>query len=144
MEPNLRLFRDKFQLDGLTVCETEHWIWSVRPVQATLGASILSLRRYCERLSEITPEEGADLARVVKLIEGGLHANFAYDKINYLMLMMVDPHLHYHVLPRYAGERSFGGATWTDAGWPTQPVITGSTPEPAVLQQLRDLLARSC
>lgn len=142
METNLRAFRDKFLVEPLTVYDTEFWIWSVRPVQATLGAGILSLRRYCERLSDITAAEGADLAGMVKIIEGSLQKNFAYDKINYLMLMMVDPHLHYHVLPRYSTERIFAGETWTDAGWPAQPVISGVTPEMAVLQEIRDVLAR--
>jgi diadenosine tetraphosphate (Ap4A) HIT family hydrolase len=39
-------------------------------------------------------------------------------KINYLMLMMVDPHVHFHVLPRYEGDRSHGGIEVVDAGWP--------------------------
>src|SRR3546814_9403513 len=43
------------------------------------------------------------------------------DLINYLMLMMVDPHVHFHVLPRYDGERSGAGLTVADAGWPAQP-----------------------
>ena len=50
-----------------------------------------------------------------------LRAAFAYDKINYLMLMMVDPHVHFHVLPRYAEDRSFAGAAFADAGWPAAP-----------------------
>ena len=37
------------------------------------------------------------------------------------MLMMVDPHVHFHVLPRYDGERSGAGLTVADAGWPAQP-----------------------
>lgn len=141
MEPNLRAFRDKFLLDQYTICETNHWIWSVRPVQATLGAGILSLRRYCERLSDITAEEGADLAKMAHIIEPTLRRHFAYDKINYLMLMMVDPHLHYHVLPRYAAERSFGGLVFTDPGWPAHPSLQGPTPPPNVLEDLRKLLA---
>src|SRR3546814_16186527 len=36
------------------------------------------------------------------------------------MLMMVDPHVHFHVLPRYDGERSGAGLTVADAGWPAQ------------------------
>ena len=34
----------------------------------------------------------------------------AYERINYLMLMMVDPHVHFHVIPRYSGEPRMGRA----------------------------------
>jgi diadenosine tetraphosphate (Ap4A) HIT family hydrolase len=35
--------------------------------------------------------------------------------------MMVDRHVHFHVIPRYAGERSFDVTTFTDSGWPGPP-----------------------
>ena len=47
----------------------------------------------------------------------------AYEKINYLMLMMVDPDVHFHVLPRYQAPRTFGGATFPDTGWPGPPAL---------------------
>ena len=34
---------------------------------------------------------------------------------------MLDPHVHFHVLPRYAEARSFAGADFADAGWPAAP-----------------------
>jgi diadenosine tetraphosphate (Ap4A) HIT family hydrolase len=34
---------------------------------------------------------------------------------------MVDPHVHFHVLPRYDGERTGADLTAPDAGWPGQP-----------------------
>ena len=37
------------------------------------------------------------------------------------MLMMVDPHVHFHIIPRYAGERSSTAATFADTGWPGPP-----------------------
>ncbi|MNC89705.1 hypothetical protein D3C83_56830 [compost metagenome] len=43
------------------------------------------------------------------------------DKINWLLLMMVDPDVHFHVLPRYSGARQFAGMTFTDPGWPAAP-----------------------
>ena len=46
-----------------------------------------------------------------------------YEKINYLMLMMVDPDVHFHVIPRYAGARDHAGASFPDAGWPGPPAL---------------------
>ena len=46
---------------------------------------------------------------------------FQYDKLNYLMLMMVDPRVHFHVVPRYAEERHYRGMEFSDYGWPGAP-----------------------
>jgi diadenosine tetraphosphate (Ap4A) HIT family hydrolase len=130
----LEKFRQKFRIPEFTVREYSHWIWSLRPLHSTLGAGVISARRYAPHFSDMTAEECAELATVVKDVEGRLKAAFAYDKINYLMLMMVDPHVHFHVLPRYAGPRDFAGATWADKGWPKQPDSTAGaelTPEQA-------------
>ena len=39
------------------------------------------------------------------------------------MLMMVDRQVHFHVLPRYEGERTLAGVTVRDAGWPAVPQL---------------------
>jgi len=38
------------------------------------------------------------------------------------MLMMVDPDVHFHVLPRYENPREFGGRTHNDRFWPKPPI----------------------
>ena len=47
-----------------------------------------------------------------------LRKRFNYSKINYLMLMMVDPAVHFHVIPRYEHPVSFCDNDYPDAGWP--------------------------
>ena len=37
------------------------------------------------------------------------------------MLMMVDPHVHFHVIPRYSGTRRIAGMEIADQGWPGPP-----------------------
>ena len=41
---------------------------------------------------------------------------------------MVDPHVHFHVIPRYSSTREFGGAMFADAGWPRPPDVTSALP----------------
>ena len=53
---------------------------------------------------------------------------FDFQKINYLALMMVDPHVHFHVIPRYSSSREFGGATCLDAAWPKPPDLGTALP----------------
>lgn len=130
----LRAFQEKFRTRALLVREFDHWLWSVRPVQATLGAGVLSLKRYAEEFSEVNAREAGELAAVISTIEKTLAAAFRYDKINYLMLMMVDPHVHFHVLPRYATARTFSGRDWDDKGWPGMPQLSGDPADPASLE----------
>jgi diadenosine tetraphosphate (Ap4A) HIT family hydrolase len=63
----------------------------------------------------------ADLQSIVRHVEHALREVVSYERINYLMLMMVDPHVHFHVIPRYSGERRWGGVVFPDAGWPGPP-----------------------
>jgi diadenosine tetraphosphate (Ap4A) HIT family hydrolase len=79
---------------------------------------------------------------MVATIERVLHAAFSYDKINYLMLMMNDPHVHFHVMPRYASERTFAGRSWKDAGWPALPVLGGDAAGDDELTTIREELRR--
>jgi diadenosine tetraphosphate (Ap4A) HIT family hydrolase len=37
--------------------------------------------------------------------------------------MMVDPNVHFHVIPRYEGMRSHAGIEVADAGWPGVPAL---------------------
>ena len=60
---------------------------------------------------------------MVRRIEAALHEVVRYERINYLMLMMVDPDVHFHVIPRYDGTRSFQGVAFPDAGWPGPPAL---------------------
>jgi diadenosine tetraphosphate (Ap4A) HIT family hydrolase len=143
MEPNFSAFQEKFRVDQLKIVKTEFWTWSVRPVHSTLGAGILSLNRYCEKLSLISEKEGADFSHIAKLIENTLQKTFQYNKMNYLMLMMVDHHLHYHVIPRYDSARNFAGQEWVDQGWPALPVLQGEVPSDNTLFEIRDILTKN-
>ncbi len=133
-------FCTKFKLSSLTVRRYQHWTWSVRPVQSTLGASIISLNRPAVAWGEVTTDENAELALVVKDIEEKTRALFSYNKINYLMLMMVDDHVHFHVFPRYSEARNYLGKTWLDSLWPKPPDLLNGDSEEAALLQLRDAL----
>jgi diadenosine tetraphosphate (Ap4A) HIT family hydrolase len=103
-----------------------HWSVQVRPKQVTLGALIILSHSEATAFSALPAEAFAELATVVKDAEAVCAQTFANAKINYLMLMMVDPHVHFHVLPRYAAPVMFEGTAYTDPGWPGQPVLTAS------------------
>lgn len=120
----LNEFRDKFRVEELLIYANQYWSWSVRPAQPTLGAGVISLNRYALTLGEVTADEMASLAEVIGEVETRIKRHFNHNIMNYLALMMVDRHVHYHVIPRYEGVRKLSGVEWVDNGWPALPVIT--------------------
>lgn len=113
----------KFGYPGNAIAETEHWAVLLRPQQPTLGALVLACKDDAQAFGALSPEAFADLQRVVAKAESMLRAFVGYERINYLMLMMVDPDVHFHVLPRYSEPRRHGETDFADAGWPGPPVL---------------------
>ena len=111
----------KFGHPATLIAEYGHWVVLLRPAQPTLGALILAAKSDATAFGDLPAEAHAELKVVTAAIEAALGQAVGYAKINYLMLMMVDPHVHFHVLPRYEGERSGAAVTVADAGWPGQP-----------------------
>jgi diadenosine tetraphosphate (Ap4A) HIT family hydrolase len=142
MSNTLEEFRTKFRIDELTIHRTDHWTWSVRPVHSTLGSGILSLNRFCTSFADVTQAEHIDLGVMLRHIEKKLQAVFSPQKMNYIMLMMVDAHLHFHVLPRYANAKDFGGFEWIDSGWPKPPALGDyeDRSKSSALMDIRDAL----
>ncbi len=136
-------FKEKFKIRELEIIKTDYWTWSVRPVHCTIGAGVLSLNRYEEKLSNITKEESCDLINIIKIIEDTVKKAFNYDIMNYLMLMMVDPHVHYHVVPRYSEQITFSDLTWIDKGWPKLPVLTAEQYEDNILLKVKEELKKN-
>jgi len=79
-------------------------------------------------LSKLSPDASSEMPRLCALIEASLAAEFGADRFNYLALMMVDPHVHFHVIPRYGQEVRLAQDVFTDTAWPGPPDITSSIP----------------
>ena len=141
MEATINATIEKFGYPATLVREFEHWLVLVRPAQVTLGSLILAAKGDATAYRQLPRDAFVEQSAAVAAIETGLAAFCRYERINYLMLMMVDPHVHFHVIPRYEGERSGCGLTVTDAGWPKAPVL-GDAVElaPAQIDAMSDWL----
>jgi diadenosine tetraphosphate (Ap4A) HIT family hydrolase len=102
----------------------------LRAQQVTLGSLVLVCKEEATSFPDISAAAFAELKHVTSVMEGMLAAAFAFDKVNYLMLRMVDPHVHFHVLPRYASARTFEGMTFEDPAWPKPPDLQRARPFP--------------
>jgi len=114
---------EKFGYPATCLFESPHWVVLLRPVQCTLGALILCSTTYERALPSLPSAAFIDLKDVCRRLEYALSESFGHEKINYLMLMMVDPEVHFHVVPRYSSEQVFAGYHFPDTGWPGPPDI---------------------
>jgi diadenosine tetraphosphate (Ap4A) HIT family hydrolase len=119
MNPTIQAFAFPDSL----VREFDHWVVLVRPDQVTLGSLVLAAKSEVTAYGALPPEAFAEQGAIIAAIERGLRAFVQYEKINYLMLMMVDPNPHFHVIPRYSETRQWGGLEFPDAGWPKAPQL---------------------
>jgi len=122
MNPTIR----KFGYPNSLVREFDHWLVLLRPAQVTLGSLVLAAKSDAIAYSDLPREAFAEQKDAVAAIEAALAAFVRYERINYLMLMMVDPNVHLHVIPRYPGARRWSGVEFPDAGWPGQPDLASA------------------
>src|SRR3954453_14986542 len=114
---------EKFGYPATLLREFEHWLVLLRPAQVTLGSLVLAAKSDATAYGELPREAFAEQADGVAAIESALAAFTSYERINYLMLMMVDPNVHFHVIPRYSEPRRWGAIDFADAGWPGPPQL---------------------
>lgn len=134
----------KFGAPQTIIRRFQYWSVMLRPAQATLGALVLAAHEPAEAFSQLSPESFTELHSITGHIESTLAKAFQNDKINYLMLMMVDPDVHFHVLPRYAQPRQFAAMEFIDAGWPAMPNLGQINKTDAAINQRIMNYIQSC
>lgn len=130
---------EKFGYPATLVAEFNHWVVLLRPAQPTFCSLVLAAKAEATAFGDLPEGAHAELKTATAAVERTLGAKVGYARLNYLMLMMVDPHVHFHVIPRYEGTREWHGMTLADAGWPGPPQLS-----PAIAltgDQIADLAA---
>ena len=115
---------EKFGYPSSLLHEYRSWVVLLRPAQPTLGSLILACREDATSLASVSSAAYAELPTAIAGLERVLRQAFDFRKINYLALMMVDPHVHFHVIPRYPEPREFEGARCEDSAWPKAPDLS--------------------
>lgn len=117
--------------DDLTFAATEHWKIVLHPDQTVPGALLLTSLRHVPKLSELTTDESAEWFLLVRAIEATLEQlhgaaminvscerNWAYrspDPDPPLLDGRPNPHVHWHIAPRYGKPVQVGDETFVDA-----------------------------
>ena len=115
---------EKFKYKKTLIREYDYWVVLLRPTQVTLSSLVIACKEDAGSISSISSLANSEFQIVVKDLEKVLKYIFNYDKINYLALMMVDKHVHFHVLPRYSESILFNGIKYSDEHWPIAPQLS--------------------
>src|SRR3954469_1719171 len=119
---------ERFGYPATLIHKFEYWLVLLRPAQVTLGSLVLAAKSDATAYGALPRAAFAEQADAVALVERALAEFTRYERINYLMLMMVDPNVHFHVIPRYSEPRSWNGMEFGDAGWPGPPQLGSAVP----------------
>ncbi|MBO5312369.1 MAG: hypothetical protein J6B29_00240 [Clostridia bacterium] len=111
-------FMAKFKPESYCVKEFNYWMICVRAKQVTLGDAIILLKRQAPSIADMTSDESAEFAEVIKWYEEKCKSLFGAVKFNYVVAMMKDNFVHYHAFPRYDKAVKWNGVEWADQDWP--------------------------
>jgi len=131
--PNSTL--NKFNYPDSLIKTYQHWQLLLRPNQTTLGSLVLICKEKTTQYSGISDEAATEQKQIITEIESVLKSRFNYSKINYLMLMMVDPAVHFHIIPRYEFPVEFCDKEFNDKSWPGVPDLAHDLALDEIYQQ---------
>lgn len=102
--------------------DTEYWSVLLSAKQAYVGRGVVVLKRKCPALSCLTSQEWKDLHDIIKRYEKAVQVAFGADLCNWSCLMNnafrekpPQPHVHWHVRPRYSKPVVIAGKTYRDS-----------------------------
>jgi diadenosine tetraphosphate (Ap4A) HIT family hydrolase len=114
-------------MDGCTLCrpdlgpiiaESDHWRLVLNHNQNLVGKCFLALRRHLEPVPLMTSFEWQELHQEIRRATEMLVRAFQPDHFNYAFLQNQDRHIHLHVIPRYASQRTFVDIVFNDLDYP--------------------------
>lgn len=112
---------DLLKNDTTLIFQTDHWKVFLMDEQSYLGRSVVSLKRHAGSLPDLSEEEWIDFKKVVERLEKAIRKTFDAQVFNWGCLMNnafrkvpFNPHVHWHVRPRYKSKVIFAGKTFED------------------------------
>ena len=97
------------------------------------------LNAHIKEMTDLPPSDRQRMMIAVLKVEDALRELLNPDKINLASLGNLVPHLHWHVIPRFAGDRHFPDAVWAA---PRNPAAVARTVDELRPKLVRALAAR--
>lgn len=76
------------------------------------GYCVLVLKRHAVELDDLSPEERSALIEDIARVAHAVRVVCKPAKLNYEILGNIVPHVHAHIIPRYAGDPGWGWPAW--------------------------------
>jgi len=95
------------------------------------------LKRHVSEMTDLDVEARQRLMQVVFATEQALRQLMQPAKINLASLGNMTPHLHWHVIPRFADDKHFPGSVWGEAH---RPGVARPVDRDALQRSLRNQL----
>lgn len=103
------------------ILRTKHWRAILASDQGCLGRCYVVLGRHCSDMAKLKLEEWIDFSEVVQELECALRKAFDATMFNWACFMNYayqldppNPHVHWHLVPRYKQKVKFAGMTFED------------------------------
>jgi diadenosine tetraphosphate (Ap4A) HIT family hydrolase len=80
------------------------------------------LKRHAREMTDLEPAERDGIMAVVFAVEAAVRETMQPDKMNLASLGNMVPHVHWHVIARYADDRHFPGPVWAQPRRERSPV----------------------
>jgi diadenosine tetraphosphate (Ap4A) HIT family hydrolase len=101
--------------------ETKNWLVTLSPDQGYLGRTYVTLKNHKSHLSQLTKDEWYEYAELVKKIERSYSKGLNATLFNWSCLMnnayqveQYNPHVHWHLRPRFKDDQKIGTSTFSD------------------------------
>lgn len=148
-------FKDEYNYGDLIV-ETKYWVILLAPDQGYLGTCVVALKRVDGDLSELKDEEWLEFGQIVKKLESAIKNAFNCTMFNWGCLMNSsylsnppNPHVHWHLIPRYRDKTEFEGFIFEDPCFGSSTMktngVTSKVPEDVrlkIFKKIKDNLEK--
>lgn len=117
--------------DPNTFAVSNHWKLALHPDQTVPGSLLVVSLRHVPKISELTRAEAADFFTVAAAIERAMEDELKASMVNFSCLRnwafrsvdpspplvngQPNPHVHWHVAPRFAGPVTIGEEVFVDS-----------------------------
>jgi len=112
LQPDCWMCQGIYEPKNLVFYESRVSVAKLNPDQAFEGYTFLTLRWHEEELYRLADKDRRQFLEDMSLVASALSRAFKPDKMNYELLGNSMPHLHWHLVPRYASDPMWGRPIW--------------------------------
>jgi len=121
----------------LRIIQLKHSFVTLNRDQFFPGYVLLFSKTHVTELFHLPRQVRAELMDEVSLVSEALHDVFRPDKINYELLGNMVPHMHWHLVPRFASEPLWPRPIWAE---PHEEVLLSPDEYRDRIEQIRKAL----